>query len=75
MGPRFAQAIDMRGRKAKAVQLVAACLLAAVVGVLGGRITSAALLYRAYGWHTMWIEVATWGPVAQEPRQQSPSSS
>lgn len=51
-------------RTSKVLQKLGIYLLALVVGVLGGRITTAARWYMHHGWTAMWIEVGSWGPTA-----------
>jgi hypothetical protein len=60
---------DMRVvRKRTALQLLGIYLFAVIVGVLGGRIVTAARVYSELGWTAMWAEVGAWGPTAQ-PKQ------
>jgi hypothetical protein len=33
---------------------------AGIIGILGGRIVSAILVYKAGGWTAMWLELGSW---------------
>ena len=60
---------DMRARKKlTAIQLLGIYLFAAIIGILGGRIVTAANVYAELGWTAMWAEVGAWGSSAQ-PKQ------
>lgn len=63
--------VDMRrGKKLTAIQLLGIYLFAAIIGVLGGRIVTAARVYAELGWTAMWAEVGAWGPTRiAEPLQ------
>ena len=37
---------------------------ALIIGILGGRIVSAVILYNARGWTAMWVELGTWSPLS-----------
>jgi hypothetical protein len=65
MAPVLALLASMRARTtSRLLQKLAIYLFAMVVGVLGGRITTAANWYMHHGWSAMWIEVGSWGPTA-----------
>ena len=69
MALTFATKVGMRvGKKRTAIQLLGIYLFAAIIGVLGGRIVTAARVYAELGWTAMWVEVGAWGPTAQ-PKQ------
>lgn len=57
---------DMRGgKKLTVIRMIAMCLFAAIIGVLGGRIVTAANVYAELGWTAMWAEIGAWGPSTQ----------
>jgi hypothetical protein len=62
VAPLLAQGCIVR-RKA-ALRLLT-YVLAAFLGLLAGRITTAALLFTEIGWRATWIEVGSWGPSRQ----------
>ena len=65
MAPVLAPPVTMRARTtSKLLQKLGIYLFAMVVGVLGGRITTAARWYMHHGWTAMWVEVGSWGPTA-----------
>ena len=47
-------------RKALARRLLT-YVFAAIVGLLAGRIVSAAVVYKELGWTAMWAEIGSWG--------------
>ena len=55
---------NMRGGK-RLVRLLGIYLFAAIIGLLGGRIVTAAKLYTELGWTAMWAEIGAWGPSPQ----------
>ena len=56
----------------KLSRLVGIYLFAGIIGLLGGRIFTAAHLYSELGWTAMWVEIGSWGPILQpEPIQDS----
>jgi hypothetical protein len=51
----------MRAGK-RLIRLFGIYAFALVIGVLGGRIVSAAQVYAELGWTAMWAEISSWGP-------------
>lgn len=49
----------------KLTRLVGIYLFAVVIGLLGGRIVTAARVYQELGWTAMWAEISSWGPTVQ----------
>ena len=49
----------------KLSRLVGIYLFAAIIGLLGGRIFTAAHLYSELGWTAMWVEIGSWGTEVQ----------
>ena len=65
----------MSGGK-KLSRLVGIYLFAGVIGLLGGRIFTAAHLYSELGWTAMWVEIGSWGTDMQsEPSQGNSTKS
>lgn len=65
MALHFAKRAGMRvGKKLTIIQLLGIYLFAAIIGVLGGRIVTAANVYAELGWTAMWVEIGAWGPTA-----------
>lgn len=63
----------MRAGK-KLIRLVGIYLFAVVIGVLGGRIVTAAQVYAELGWTAMWAEIGSWGPSLQPEPIRSTSA-
>jgi hypothetical protein len=60
----------------KLSRLVGIYVFAAIIGVLGGRIFTAAHLYSELGWTAMWVEIGSWGTdVQSEPVQGNSTDS
>jgi hypothetical protein len=69
MALHLANKVRMRvGKKRTATQLLGIYLFAVIIGLLGGRIVTAARVYSELGWTAMWAEVGSWGPTAP-PKQ------
>jgi len=54
----------IKGRCRAVIRLFLLSAFAAIVGILGGRIVSAVILYKALGWTAMWIELGAWSPLS-----------
>ena len=58
----------------KLSRLVGIYVFAAIVGLLGGRIVTAAHVYSELGWTAMWAEVGSWGTDVQPETDRSSTS-
>ena len=75
MAPSLATKGGMRAGK-KLIRLIGIYAFALFLGLLGGRIVTAAQVYAELGWTAMWAEISAWGPNLQsEPISNTPVKS